>query len=102
MPDDSPYFKVKNFYIYCNHNEVTINPEEKNIILNKIYYLDTILCTHYNPPEFFKYLENLSLMYPDDILYVIYKYEYFNHKYINEYMNKLSVKNSLITDNLNG
>jgi hypothetical protein len=102
MPDDSPYFKVKNFYIYCNHNEVTINPEEKNIILNKIYYLDTILCTHYNPSEFFKYLENLSQMYPDDILYVIYKYEYFNHKYINEYMNKLSVKNSLITDNLNG
>jgi hypothetical protein len=97
-----PYFKVKWFIICCNGKYITVNDELKNFILDDMNYLDTIDSQHYDPVLFFKYLKHISKKYPDTIVDVNYKYEYFNHSHINEYMNRLHVLNGVITNNLIG
>ena len=96
-----PYFKVKYFIIYCNKSYITVSDDMRNFIYSDVNYLDTIDSKHYDPELFFKYLKHLSTKYPDSILSVNYKYEYFNSNN-NEYMNRLNVFNGIIANNLDG
>lgn len=98
------YFKVKSFSIYDidDHMDVMIDPLLKDFICSEKYYLNSIYDIHYDPRNFFEFLKLFSSKNPNKKYHVYYKYEYFNHDHINEYMNKMSLINSEIYDRLNG
>jgi|UniRef100_A0A6C0H0T3 hypothetical protein len=102
--NEAPYFIVKYFAIYDidNSKDIPIEQEIKANISKEKYYLNSNKDEHYTPENFFTYLRDFSMKYPNVKFIVFYKYEYFNHDHINTYQNKLSVYNQEIVDNLIG
>ena len=99
-----PYFLVKSFNIsYKDKNNIVyvhITSDLIEYICNDMNFLPNIDSEHYNPPLLFNYLQYISHKNKDKLIKVHYKYQFFNHSYINEYMNVLTVYNGQITDKL--
>jgi hypothetical protein len=100
--ESNSYFKVKNFTMFNKdtNEEVIIDGLLKDFICSTKYYLQLNTDYHYDPLTFINFLKFFSTLYPDNKFIIFYKYEYFNHDNINTYMNRMSVYNSIITDNI--
>jgi hypothetical protein len=98
------YFKLKYFSIWdsTNKQRFEIDDNEYKNLTSIKYDLDDYRDQHYDPPEFFNYLKELSNKNLDVTYLISYTYEYFNHHHINEYKNGMNVFNGEITDKLIG
>ena len=99
------YFRVKDFSISYidndnNLNNYPVDNKIKDFILSETYYLNSIHDNHYDPELFFKYIKYIAKSNPDKKFTVHYVYIYYNHFMNNQYMNKLTICNDDIVNNL--
>jgi hypothetical protein len=94
------YFKLKCFSIYDKTNQIyiEINENDYNNLRSIRYDLNDYRDKHYDPPEFYNYITELSNKNPNIEFIINYKYEFFNHFMDNEYLNSMMVFNGEIND----
>jgi len=99
-----PYFCVKSFIITYQHENKTVQVHIANDITEYICkdmnFIKDMDNEDYNPSLFLNFIQFISNTNKDKLVKVHYKYKFYNHSYINEYMNILTVYNGQITDNL--
>jgi hypothetical protein len=99
-----PYFLVKSFTIsYKDKNNtvyVHVTSDIIEYICNDINFLQDIDSENYNPSSFLNFIQFISNTNKDKLVKVHYKYKFYNHLYLNEYTNVLTVYNGQITDKL--
>jgi hypothetical protein len=95
------YFRLKSFSIWnqTDQTKFIINENDYKYLKSIKYNLDDYRDIHYDPPEFYDYLINLSYNNHQKRYYISYTYEYFNHHDINEYNSTMILMNGKIIDN---